>query len=141
MASLTVHQPLNGTKPLDGIRPPARVVPLLGPEVDHLAELRDLIRRAQAEERRLTAEILTALRAAGLRRLAGRQAVAVLEARTTLRPDPQLFHEALGPRAFGAMTVSVTAARTLLGEDDLAAISEATTSPVLRIEPRAEGGA
>lgn len=49
--------------------------------------------------------------------------------------DPQLFHEALGDRAFTAMHVSVTAARKLLGEDDLQAISEATTTPILRVDP------
>jgi hypothetical protein len=41
----------------------------------------------------------------------------------------------VGEPAFEAMTVSITAARRLLGEDALNGISQTTTSPVLRIEP------
>lgn len=135
MASPTVHHSSNGTKLVNGAQPQARVIALLGPQVDHLFELRALSRRAQDEERRMTAEVLEALQIAGLDRLAGQQAVAIVDERSTLRPNPQLFAVAVGPRAWGAMTVSVTAARKLLGEDDLQAISEITTSPVLRVEP------
>ena len=60
----------------------------------------------------------------------------MLGQRVTLAPDPQLFLEALGPRAWEALTVNVTAARRLMGADDLGAISEATTIRVLRLEAR-----
>jgi hypothetical protein len=116
-------------------------LPSLTANVDHLAELRGLIRQAQDEERRITADVLSMMQAAGLDRLEGREAVAVRDSRTTLKPDPELFHTALGAPAFGAMTVSVTAARRLLGEDELAAISETTTTPVLRVEPLTNGKA
>src|SRR5882672_6801101 len=112
------HHP-NGTKPLNGHRPPAKVVPLLGQHIDHLLELRALIRRAQDEERAMTAEIVTAMQAAGVERLAGHAAVALLGQRTTLTPDPELFYEALGAKAFEAMAVNVTPARNLMGADDL----------------------
>lgn len=118
----------------NGARAALRAIPLLGDEVDQLAELRALIRRAQEEERRLTQEILTGLQAAGLSRLAGRQAVAIVEQRATLRPDPELFYEALGARAFEALTVSVTPARRLMAPADLEAISDKLVSPVLRVE-------
>ena len=106
-------------------------------DVDHLAELRGLIRRAQEQERQLTGEILHAMDAAGVSRLEGEQAVAIRDTRTTLRPDVGLFLEALGPRAHEALAVNITAARRLIGADDLAAISETATTPVLRVEPLA----
>jgi hypothetical protein len=134
MAIHTLPQSPNGTKPHGR---PGRVIPLLGPQVDHLLELRGLIRRAQEEERAMTAELLRALEAAGLTRLAGRQAVAVRDERVTLKPDPQRLLEAVGEPSWAALTVSVTAARRLLGEEDLAAISEKITTPVLRVEPLA----
>src|SRR5438094_1123077 len=94
----------------------ARVVPLpsLTANVDHLAELRGLIRQAQAEERRLTAEVLATMEAAGFDRLEGRVAVAIRDSRTTLKPDPELLHTAIGVQAFTVMTVSLTAVRRLL---------------------------
>lgn len=67
-------------------------------------------------------------------RLAGRQAVAVVDSRIILRPDPERLREALGSRAFEAMRVSVTAARRLLAEEDLKGISESSTTPVLCVE-------
>jgi hypothetical protein len=78
----------NGVKPTNGTRAPRRVAPLLGPTIDHLLELRDLIRRAQAEERTMTAEIVRAMESAGVTRLEGCDAVAILDRRTTLQPDP-----------------------------------------------------
>lgn len=53
-----------------------------------------------------------------------------------LAVDPELFVEALGKASYVALTVSVSKARELIGEQDLQAISEATTTPALRIEPR-----
>ncbi len=103
---------------------PAKPVPYdLAQKVDDLFELRALLRQSQAGERALTAEILQGLTSAGLERFQGEEAVAIVGQRVTLAPDPQLFLEALGPRAWEA-----------LGADDLAAISESTTSPVLRVE-------
>lgn len=136
MAVLSVADSRNGTKPHDAPGASRRVVPLLGARIDRLLELRGLIRQAQEEERRLTAEVLAGLDASGLDRLAGQQAVATIEPRVTLRPDPALVHRALGDRAWAAMTVSVTAARRLMPAADLEAISEAATTRALRVEPR-----
>ncbi len=127
----------NGSKPSTA----PRVVPLLGPTIDHLLELRALIRRAQEQERQMTADIIRAMEGAGVSRLDGGMAVAVLEQRTNLHPDPELFLQAVGARAYAALTVSVTAARKLIGADDLDAISETTVSPVLRVESLERGGA
>ena len=101
--------------------------------VDHLLELRALIKRAQEDERKLTQEIVTTLRAHGLRTIRGQRAVAILDEQTTLAVDPGLFLEAAGVRAPEALRVSVTAARRILRQDELAAISETTTTPVLRV--------
>lgn len=124
-------------------RLPARVVALpgLAATVDHLAELRGLIRRAQDEERKLTAEILGFMESAGLKQLAGAEAVAIRDERTTMKVDVGLFVEATGRAGFDALTVSVTAARKHLGERDLAAISESTTAPALRVVPIGDGKA
>ena len=117
-------------------RPAKPVQPGLAQQVDDLHELRGLIRKSQEAERILTQQVLGTLTAAGLEQFEGAQAVAIVGQRVNLVPDVQLFLEALGPRALEALTVSVTAARKLMGADDLAAISEATTTPVLRIESR-----
>ncbi len=129
MATLRIVHPPSPAKP---------VQPGLAQRVDDLFELRALLRQSQAGERELTAEILQALTAAGLERFQAEDAVAIVGQRVTLAPDPQLFLEALGPRAWEGLSVNVTAARRLMGADDLAAISETTTSPVLRIESREE---
>jgi hypothetical protein len=136
MMSIPIVVPhANGHKPHFRPAPVARVVPLLGAQVDRLLELRATVKALQDDERALTAEILAAAQAQGLRALQGRRAVALLESRTTLRIDPGLFLEAAGPRATEALTVSVIAARRLLGEDDLRAIAETTTTVALRVEP------
>src|SRR5206468_7957960 len=44
----------------------ARIIPSMGQKVDDLAELRSLVRRAQAVERQLTAEISSYLEMTGL---------------------------------------------------------------------------
>ena len=108
-------------------------------DVDHLLELRGLIRCATEQERAMTAAILHAMGAAGVDHLAGLAAVAIRDTRTSLNPDVGLFVEALGPRAYDALTVNVTPARRLMGADDLVAISETIVSSVLRVEPL-EGG-
>src|SRR5262249_10759261 len=108
-------------------------------KVDQLAELRDLLRRSQEAERELTAEIQQALTTGHVDRLEGDHAVAILGERTTLRPDPELFVQAAGRAAWSALSVSVGAARRLLGADDLLAISETTTSTVLRVELLSNG--
>ena len=127
MSTLRVVHPSHPAKP---------VQPHLGQLIDDLFELRGLVHQAQANERAMTAEVLQALTAAGLERYEGEGAVAIVGQRVTIAPDPQLFLEALGPRAWEAFTVNITAARRLLGADDLAAISEATTTAVLRVEAR-----
>lgn len=114
---------------------PAKPVQLgLGQLLDDLLELRSLLRRAQANERAMTAEVLEALTAAGLDRYEGEGTVAIVSRRVTLAPDPELFLEALGSRAWEAMVVNVVVARGLMGAKDLAAISETTSCPVLRLE-------
>lgn len=140
MASHTIPHPTNGMQPFTS-RPAARVVPLLGPQVDHLFELRGLIRQAQEEERKMTAELLAAMDATGQTRVSGQRAMAAVARRTTLAVDPELFLRAVGAEAYRAMTVSVAAARRLMGEDDLLAISEAATAPTLRIVPIDRAGA
>lgn len=127
MSNLSVVRVSRSTKPAP---------PQLAQQVDHLFELRSLIRQSQEAERQMTAEILRAMQAAGLATLEGQQAVAILGERSTLKPDVQLFLEALGPRAYPALTVSVTAAREVMAAQDLAAISETIISPVVRVEPR-----
>jgi hypothetical protein len=125
MSTLRIVHPPHPAKP---------VRPQLAQQVDDLHELRGLIRKSQEAERILTQQVLGTLTAAELDTFEGSQAVAIVGQRVTLAPDPQLFLEALGPRAWEALTVNVTAARRLLGADDLAAISESTTSRVLRVE-------
>lgn len=105
-------------------------------KVDDLAELRALIRRATATERELTGEILTELAGLRVARFEGGEAVAVLEHKTCLTVDPELFMLAAGKSAYAALTVKVTMARELVGERDLLAISETSTTPVLRVEAR-----
>jgi hypothetical protein len=108
----------------------------LAQKIDDLAELRTLIRQATATERQLTGEILTELAARRVTRFEGSQAVAMLEHRTTLSVDPGLFLLATGKAGHAALAVSVTKARELLGEQDLVAISEKSTTPALRLEQR-----
>lgn len=129
MAPPTVAHP--GTN--GHVRPVGLVRDVLLTNVDHLLELRGLIKRAQEEERKLTREIVTTLQADGLRMFQGQRAVAILDEQTTLSVDPGLFLEAASARASVALRVSVTAARRILRHDELAAISETTTTAVLRV--------
>jgi hypothetical protein len=115
--------------------PTARVLPLVGAKVDRLLELRAVLRTLQEEERALTAAVVATVKAQGLLAVQGTRAVALLESRTSLKVDPALFLEAAGARAPEALSVNLTAARRLLGEDDLRAISETTTTLALRVEP------
>jgi hypothetical protein len=136
--------PASSAKAMNGARPAGKVIPLLAlaplrEKVDQLAELRQLVRQAERTERELTQEILAALERAGLDRLAGREVVAVRGERENIQVDVELFHDALGASAYAALSVGVVAARRLMAEDDLRAISTVTTAPVLRlvaIEPR-----
>lgn len=134
MISSVAHQRTNG-------RPThlARTISLAEPKVDRLLELREALRRLQAEERVLAGEVLGMLEGYGLGALQGRSAVAILDERTALKVDPKLFHDAAGPAAYQAMTVSVTQARRLLDAEALLAIAETSTTPVLRVEPLPAG--
>src|ERR1700732_1285150 len=89
-------------------RPAKPAHPQLAQQVDDLHELRDLIRKSQEAERVLTQQVLGTLTAAGLDTFESSQAVAIVGQRVTLTPDPELFFEALGPRAWCALTVTVT---------------------------------
>jgi hypothetical protein len=111
------------------------LVSLLSGKTDRLLELRTLLRTLQAEERRLTEELVAAMTAQGLGALHGLRAVASVEHREGLRIDPELFLIAAGTRAPQALTVSVMAARRILGEAELEAISETVTTAALRVEP------
>ncbi len=108
----------------------------LAQQVDDLYELRGLIRRSQEAERLLTQQVTGVLTAAGLSTFAGTAAVAVLGHRTVLTPDPRSFLEAVGEKAFGALRVSMEAARELMLPADLEAISQGQTPSVLRVEAR-----
>lgn len=77
MSTITVAPSPNGSKPLTT----SRVVPLLGPTIDHLLGLRALSRQAQEQERRMTADVIRAMEGAGVSRLDGETAAAVLEQR------------------------------------------------------------
>jgi len=143
-ARVVAHQPRTdqGEKPMSTlrvvhpVRPAKPVQPDLSQLIDDLFELRGLLRQSQAQERAMTAEVIQALTAAGIERYQAEAAMAIIGQRTTLTPDPELFLEALGSRAWEALSVNVTAARRLMEADDLAVISEATTTPVLRLEER-----
>ena len=105
--------------------------------VDRLHDIRDTLKRLTAEERQATGALVEALQTLGLREAVGATARASLTTRTVLTVDPGLFVEAVGlARALPALSVSVTAARHLVGADDLAAISETATVPVLRVDRR-----
>jgi hypothetical protein len=129
MTLITVAPSSNGTKPHA-----APIVPLIGAQVDRLAELRATLRTLETEERALTLEVSTTLQAAGVDTAHGRHAVARIEVRTITRVDPELFLELTGPKGLQAMTVSVTAARKLVVEADLAAISERSEQRALRVD-------
>jgi hypothetical protein len=114
---------------------PLRVAPAiiqaaaLAQQVDDLFELRGLIKKSQAAEKALTQQITGILKDAGLAQFDGQQGIAILGERTVLTPDPQLFLEVLGDKAFGALRVSVEDARELMVPAD----SESATGPVLRV--------
>jgi hypothetical protein len=130
MATLTVAPSPNGTKP----QAPAPIVPLIGAQVDRLAELRATLRTLEAEERALTAEISGALQTAGVVTAQGRHAIARIETRTIQKVDPELFLELVGHQGLQAMSVSITAARKLAVAADLDAISEKTEQRALRVD-------
>src|SRR5260370_1390324 len=104
MNTLRIVHPPHPAKPIH---------PQLAQQADDLHELRDLIRKSQEAERILTQQVLGTLTAAELDTFAGSQAVAIVGQRVTLAPDPQLFLEALGPRAWDALTVTVPPGRRL----------------------------
>jgi hypothetical protein len=127
-------RPIPLSSPIPSGAPAVRAIARLAAEVDHLHELRGLIRQAQETERQITRELLAVMTAQALGAVQGTQAVAIREARTSLQVDATRFLEAAGARAPEALSVSVTAARRLLGEATLEAISETVTTPVLRVE-------
>lgn len=107
----------------------------LGEAVDRLATMRAEKRRLETAERELTKAVLAHLTEHGLPAFRAAQAVATVTARTEMVPDPELFVTAVGlTTAAPALRVLVEKARGLLGEADLAAISEETTSRVLRVD-------
>ena len=72
MSILRLPHPPHSAKP---------VPPDLGQQIDDLFGLRALLRRSQAGERALTAQILQALTAAGLTKFRGEQATAIVDLR------------------------------------------------------------
>jgi hypothetical protein len=125
MAQMMIAHPTNGAPP--------RIGPLFRARVDELATLREKIRELTDRERQITRTLTEGLQAHGLTELAGTEARAILETRTTLKPDPGLVLDALGPKAIDVLTVSLTALRRVMVEADIEAISETTTAPVLRV--------
>lgn len=136
MSKLSVVRPTaNGKKPLAKSAPKPSLTDL----ADDLYGLRSLLKKSMEAERKLTSEVLEGMRRVGVDRIEGAVGVAIIGTRTALKVDPGLFVEAIGPvKAYLAMTVSVTAAREFMGEQDLEAISEVTVGPVLRTEPKPE---
>jgi len=66
-------------------RPAKPVPPELAQQVDDLPELRILLHQAKMSERALTAEVLRALRAAGLTEYRGEEATATVDLRLEAR--------------------------------------------------------
>ena len=112
----------------------ARIIPSMGQKVDDLAELRSLVRRAQVAERQLTAEISSYLEMTGLVALHGAQAAARLETWKVMTVDAARFFDLVGVSALKAMSVSVSAAKRLVGGATLDAIGERKAQRVLRVE-------
>ena len=112
----------------------ARIIPSMGQKVDDLAELRSLVRRARAVERQLTAEISSYLEMTGLVALHGARAAARLETWKVMTVDAARFFDLVGPSALKAMSVSISAARRLVGGAALDAIGERKAQRVLRVE-------
>ena len=124
-------------KPSTEVRTPrlaARIIPTMGQKVDELAELRSLVRRAQVAERQLTAEISSYLEMTGLVALHGARAAARLETWKVMTVDAARFFDLVGPSALNAMSVSIGAARRLVGGATLDAIGERKAQRVLRVE-------
>ena len=112
-------------------------VAALAQQVDDLLELRSLLKASQEAERQLTAQVVSALQAAGATRVDGLKAVATLGQRTTQAVDVDLFIQGVGlAAALPALTVSVTKARELMLPVDLDAISETFGTPVLFVKER-----
>jgi hypothetical protein len=139
MSSSTVAIPRNGR---NGHVPAAAPAPLtatglawLGEAIDRLAGLRAEKRRLETAERELTRAVLAHMTEHGLPAFRAAQTVAVVTPRAELVPDPELFVTAVGlPAATPALRVLVEKARELLGENDLAAISETTRVLTLRVD-------
>ncbi len=112
----------------------ARIIPSMGQKVDDLAELRSLVRRAQVAERQLTAEISSYLAMTGLVALHGARAAARLETWKVMTVDAARFFDLVGVSALKAMSVSIGAARRLVGGAALDAIGERKAQRVLRVE-------
>lgn len=106
------------------------------PMVDELLQVRRQLADLTKVERALTAQLVDAMTTLGLRESTGALAMAKLGTRETLTPDPALWLELAGPKATLALSVSVIKARELVSESDLRAISETTSTPVLRVEAR-----
>ena len=105
----------------------------MGQKVDDLAELRSLVRRARAVERQLTAEISSYLEMTGLVALHGARAAARLETWKVMTVDAARFFDLVGVSALKAMSVSVSAAKRLVGGATLDAIGERKAQRVLRV--------
>lgn len=108
----------------------------IGEAIDRLADLRAERERVEKAERELSGAVLAFLRDHNMPALRATRATATVVERTTLAPDVALFIEAVGgvQPAAPALRVLVEKARLLLGEADLMAISETTTSPILRVD-------
>ncbi len=118
--TMVAHPTRNGHAPHAGRCP----VPLLAAKVDQLDRLRTRLADLAAAERQLTDELLAAMAAQSLTRLAGVAAVAMVEPETSMVP-------------LAALT---PAERRRIGEadvprDDLEAFAVAIPRPELRLAP------
>lgn len=138
MSVIRLPQPARLSKNGKAKQAPKAKPTTLAEKIDNLYTLRSLLRQSVAAEKELSAEISLAIKATSRDRAEGLTAVAILGTRTNLKVDPQLFLEAVGQKGYAAISVSVTAAREFMGEQDLNAIAEPIPTPVLRVEPKAE---
>ena len=116
--------------------PPAPTLGTLGETINRLAEVRAAIKRLEYDEQGLKLEVIGLMGTAGLATVRTDTHLATLGERTTLVVCPYRLFERVGALALDAMTVNLTAARRLLGEDELTTLATRETTAVLRVVGR-----
>lgn len=106
-------------------------------QVQRLGRLRARRQRIEAEEQRLTSAVRSRMAEHGRQVVRSDDFEARLANRQTLTVDPAAFARAVTKRdLLASVTVSVQAARALLGDVKLRKISTATESVQLRVSAR-----